>query len=63
MTAQLHDTLDRALYEAVGQHFVKLFNVLMSDPSDEAFIRFETGLGKTLAVYDRLRRTLDDLQT
>ena len=45
-------TLDRALQEAVAQHFCKIFGVLMTDPkSPEALQRFQNGLDNLCHAY------------
>jgi hypothetical protein len=44
-----------ALDCAISQHVVKLFNVFISDPNDEALHRFETGIGRLIAAHRQLR--------
>jgi len=47
-----------ALDVALTKHIVKLFGVLMSDPSDEGHVRFMTGLNQAVGAHEELRDTL-----
>jgi hypothetical protein len=47
-----------ALDTALVKHIVKLFGVLMSDPSDEGHVRFMTGLNQAIGAHEELRDTL-----
>jgi hypothetical protein len=57
----MKDLMLTALDEAVRQHVVKMFGVLMSDPTDLAVQRFATGIGNTMAAHERLRKVVCEL--
>lgn len=57
MQKLLLDGLD----QAVQQHVLKLFNVLIIDPTNEIAIeRFSTGIANMIGVYDQLRAIITD---
>jgi hypothetical protein len=48
-----------ALDNAVQQHVIKLFNVLMADPENEhALERFGTGISNCMQAYDRVEKVI-----
>jgi hypothetical protein len=47
-----------ALDEALAQHVLKLFDVLMSEPSEDGYARFMAGLNQGIGVHEELRSTL-----
>ena len=58
MTPDTQELVLGALDTALVKHIVKLFGVLMSDPSDEGLGRFMAGLNRAVGVHTRLRDTL-----
>jgi hypothetical protein len=47
-----------ALDAALAQQVAQLFDVVMTDPSDEGIGRFMAGLNQAVGVHTRLRDTL-----
>jgi hypothetical protein len=56
----LTDLMRKGLDEALEQHVVKLFNVVMVDPSELAIERFRNGIAKLLTVYDTLLAVIEE---
>jgi hypothetical protein len=56
----LIDLLRKGLDEALEQHVVKLFNVVMVDPSEQAIERFRNGIAKAETVYDTLLAVIEE---
>jgi hypothetical protein len=56
----LTDLMRKGLDEALEQHVVKLFNVVMVDPTEQAIERFRNGIAKSLTVYDTLLAIIEE---
>jgi hypothetical protein len=61
MKKSLQQTLDDALAAAVQAHFVKLFSVMMTDPSADSLQRFERGLQSIITVYEPVLLMIENI--
>jgi hypothetical protein len=51
--------ISEALDDALRLHVVKLFNVLISDPTNLALERFENGIGTAIKAHGKLKVICD----
>jgi hypothetical protein len=51
--------LDEVLQAAVRQNFCKMFDVLMSDPTDKGLERFRKGLTNLAKMEDAVARIIE----
>lgn len=55
---QIAPLLEEALEQAVARHFCKLFDVLMSDPSEQGLERFRAGVSKLGNVHQAVSQII-----
>jgi hypothetical protein len=56
----MKDLLLAGLDDAVKQHVANLYNVYMTQRSNEALNRFESGIENSIAAYSALRKVICD---